>query len=212
MRTLPCPHCGLQVLELEGQFSKLDSFYIHNGFPPPETSGWWHARCLADSDAAAPWYEARLRSFRNVRRYAQVAEYADWIVLKEPNREKVLALGRSGTILDLSRGNRKLARPVDGGRIYPKVEEAFRLELDDPELVRSIQEQLLSADTSPLLAALSAMGIAEKLVHPEALERSVFRFDKALQLEWAECFVSARVEYGVFIPSVLEQHVGNFAR
>ena len=44
MRLSRCTHCALPVLELEGQFSKLDSLFIDNGHPPPETAGWWHAR------------------------------------------------------------------------------------------------------------------------------------------------------------------------
>ena len=212
MRTLPCPHCGLQVLELEGQFSVLDSLYINDGLPPPETSGWWHARCLAESDVALLWYDARLRNFRDVRRYQPVAEYARWTILREPNRGKVLAFGRSGEILSLSRGHRKQARTVDGGRIYPKTEEMFPLELDDVDLVQAIQQCLVSAGSYPLLDVLSGIGIADKLVHPEALEGSVFRFDRGLQHDWDRRSVSALVEYGVFVPAELEAHVGEFVR
>jgi hypothetical protein len=212
MKTLPCPSCGLQVLELEGQFSILDSLYINDGSPPPETSGWWHARCLAESDVAPLWYEARLRNFRDVRRYQPVAEYARWTVLREPNRGKLLAFGRGGEILSLSRGHRKQARAVDGGRIYPKTEEMFHLEFDDLDLAQTIQERLVNAGSYPLLDVLNAIGISDKLVHPEALERGVFRFDKGLQRDWDKRSVSAGAEYGVFVPAELEAYVGEFVR
>jgi len=102
-----CPHCKLPVLELEGQFSKLDSLYIHNGNPPAATAGWWHAGCLAGSDAAAPWYEARLRNFRDVRRYQEVAATPQWTVLHvnkvtKPENEKLV--GRSLTDIAAERG------------------------------------------------------------------------------------------------------------
>lgn len=212
MRTLPCPSCGLRVLELEGQFSLLDSFYINNGSPPAATVGWWHARCLAESDAAPLWYEARLRNFRDVRRYQTIAEYDQWTVLREPNRAAVFALGRGGQIISLSRGQRKRARATGGGYIYPKIEEMFHFELEDVDLVHAIQEQLLNSGSYPLLEVLNAMEVSDKLVHIEALEHGVFRFDKRLQRDWDARYVSAGVEYGVFVPLELEHHVGDFVR
>jgi hypothetical protein len=212
MKLPRCPSCGLPVVELEGQFAKLDSLYIHDGFPAPETSGWWHAACLAVSKVGPAWYEARLRNFCDVRRYQSVAEYPHWTVVREPNRGKLLALGRQGELLNLSRGSRKSARAVEGGRVYPKLEETFHLELDDTDLVRTIQEGLLSTGRYPLVAVLKAMGIADRTVHPEAIEQGVFLFDKELQHDWDKRFVSARAEYGVFMPAELEDHVGEFVR
>jgi len=212
MKLPPCPHCGLLALELEGQFAKLDSLYIHNGSPPPETSGWWHASCLAASDVGAVWYEARLRNFCTVRHYQSVAEYPHWTVLREPNRGKLLALGRSGELLNLSRGSRKSARAAEGGWLYPKIEEMFHLELDDMDLVQAIQAGLLTTGGYPLLAVLKGMGIADRMVHPEALEQGAFRLDKELQHDWDKRFVSARAEYSVFVPVELAVHVGEFIR
>jgi hypothetical protein len=212
MQTLPCPSCGLRVLELEGQFSLLNSFYINNDSPPAETAGWWHARCLAESDVATLWYEARLRNFRDVRRYQTVAEYAQWTVMQEPNRKKLLALGRRGQVLSLSRGRRKRVRVTDGGCIYSKTEEMFHFELGDVDLVHSIQEQLLSYGRYPLLDVLNAVGIADKLIHHEALEHGAFLFDKQLYQDWNIRSTSAGVEYGVFVPAELEHHVGDFVR
>jgi hypothetical protein len=59
---------------------------------------------------------------------------------------------------------------------------------------------------------LDALGISGKLVHPEALERSVIQFNKNLQHSWDKRSVSASVEYGVFVPVELEAHVGEFVR
>jgi hypothetical protein len=206
-----CRHCTLPVLELEGQFSALDSLFIQNGHPPPATAGWWHASCLAGSDAAAPWYEARLRNFRDVRRYQEVATTPQWTVLREPNRGKLLAFGRSGDLLSLSRG-RKGARATAGGAIYPVHDEVFHLELDDAGLVQRIKDGLASAGTFPVPALLEGMAIADRVVHPEALEHGVLRFDGGLQAHWGLRFVSAQAEYGVFVPSELEPHVGEFIR
>lgn len=212
MKLAPCKRCGEPVLELEGQFSKLDSLYIKNDFPPPETAGWWHASCLAESEVAPAWYEVRLRNFRDVRRYQLVADYPQWTVLRDPNRGKVLAIGRNGEVVSLSRGNRKTGRAVEGGHVYPKVDEEYHLELEDSDLVQTIQEGLLDTGTFPLSAVLSAMGIANRTVHPEAIENSAFHLDRTLQHNWDKNFVSACLQYGVFIPVELDAHISEFVR
>jgi hypothetical protein len=212
MKLQPCLSCNLPVVELEGQFSVLDSFYIHDDVPSPETSGWWHASCLAGAASAPVWYEARLRNYRDVRRYLSVAELSDWTILREPNRGKLLAFGRNGQILDLSRGKRKSAQTVEGGHIYQKIEEAFHLELDDMDLVLAIQEGLLRTKSYPLLEVLKGIGVADRMVHQEAVEKGVLRLDEALKRDWDRRSVSARAEYGVFVPLELDVYVGEFVR
>ena len=212
MKLAACKRCGEPVLELEGQFSKLDSLYIKGEFPPPETAGWWHASCLAESEVALAWYEVRLRNFRDIRRYQLVGDYPHWTVLRDPNRGKILAFGRKGELVSLSRGNRRMARAVEGGHIHPKVEEEYHLELENSDLVQTIQNGLLDTGSFPLAAVLSAMGIANRIVHPEAIANSAFHLDSALQRNWDKHFVSARLEYGVFIPTELDAHVGEFVR
>ena len=49
MRLPTCVGCGSVVLELEGQFAKLDSFFLEDGGPPPESAGYWHISCLQGS-------------------------------------------------------------------------------------------------------------------------------------------------------------------
>jgi hypothetical protein len=212
MKLPRCVHCKLAILELEGQFSKLDSLYIQNGQPPPHTAGWWHARCLGASDVGPLWFEARLRNFRDVRHYEEVARYPHWTVLRDPNRSKVLAFGRHGELLNLSRGRRNEARTASGGWIFPKLDEVFHLELDDDELAQRIKDALVATGSFPLAAILEAMGVASRTVHPAALERGVLRFDKGLQAHWVRGFVSASAEYGVYVPIELEPHVGVFIR
>jgi hypothetical protein len=211
MKLPRCVHCKLAVLELEGQFSKLDSLFIQHGQPPPYTAGWWHARCLAASDVGSAWFDARMRNFRDVRHYQEVASYPHWTVLRDPNRSKVLAFGRHGELLSLSRGRRNEARTASGGWIFPTVDEVFHLELDD-DVAQRVQDDLTSSGTFPVAALLAALGIGDRMVHPDALDRAVLRFDKGLQGHWGRGRVSASVEYGVYVPTELEPHVGGFIR
>jgi hypothetical protein len=45
-----CVACERPVLELDGQFDKLDSYLIERGAPPEDSAGWWHAACLRASN------------------------------------------------------------------------------------------------------------------------------------------------------------------
>lgn len=207
-----CVACDLPVLELEGQFTKLDSFFIQNGSPPPDTAGWWHVRCLAGSDAGPAWYAARLRNYRDVRRFVPIAELAKWTVLSSPQHNKVLALAHHGELIELSSRRRKHGRAVDSGLIFPHVEEEFHLELEDASIIQAIKDGFIISGTYPLSAVLAALGIADRTVHPEVLERGALRFVRSLQEYWRPHAVSARVEYGVFIPAELEPYVGEVGR
>lgn len=207
-----CVACRLPVLEIDGQFSKLDSLFIQNGSPPPATAGWWHARCLAESDAGPAWYAARLRNYRDVRRFEVVAELAGFTVLRDPRRGKTLALARHGELIDLALGGRSQARAAEGGLIFPRSEDEFHLELEDASIVQAIKDALVTSGSYPLSAVLAALGIADRVVHPEALERGAFELVRGLQHHWSEHAVSARVRYGVFIPGELEPHIGERVR
>jgi hypothetical protein len=168
-------------------------------------------RCLADSDAGPAWYAARLRNYRDIRRFESIAELAGWTVLRNPQHNKVLALAHHGELIELSTYRRKQGRAVGGGLIFPHVDEEFHLELEDASIIQTIKDGFVASGTYPLPAVLTALGIADRVVHPEALERGMFRFVRSLQGYWGAHAVSARVEYGVCIPAELEPYVGALA-
>lgn len=109
MRLPTCVACAQPVLELDGQFDKLDSYLIECGSPPEGSDGWWHVACLRASDLGATWHDARIRNLVDVRRCERVAESARWTVLRD-RRRKTLAVGRTGELVELSIG-RKGLRP-----------------------------------------------------------------------------------------------------
>jgi hypothetical protein len=207
MRLASCVHCELPVLELRGQVAVLDSYYISDGEPPPTSAGWWHARCLADSEVAAAWYEARLRNHRDVRGLRPLGQLDHWTVVRHPRTGEVLAFGRRGELLSLPLG-RKGARRVDGGAVYPVVDGEYHLELGDAGLVETIQDGLTSNGTFPLTVLIDRLGVGDKVAHSEALERGVLRFDRKLRRDWTRWSVSMSVEYGLFVPAELEPFLG----
>ena len=106
--------------------------------------------------------------------------------------------------LDFSAGR---LRTVRGGSIYRVQENEYHLELAETAIVQAVQDALSSAKTFPVLALFEALGISDRISHPEALEGSLLHFSKALRGDWNSTSVSARWEYGVFIPAELEPYV-----
>lgn len=214
MKLPRCVACQRPVLEIDGQFTKLDSLYIQPGpdAPPRGSAGWWHLSCFAESPAGPAWYQTRLRNYRDVRRFETVVELASWTVLLGPNRSDVIALGHHGELLGLSLGGHPQARAVPGGRIFPRVDEPFHFDIDDPALIKAIKDGFIAHGSYPLPDVFAALGIADRVVHPEAIEHGRFRFARDLQEFWTPSSVSASVEYGVFIPDELVPYVGEYVR
>lgn len=212
MKLSACVACELPVLELEGQFELLDSLFVSGGEPPELSAGEWHLSCLRTSAVGPSWQDARVRNFRDTRGFVPIAERNGWQVLRDPRRGKVLAFGTTGEMLNLSLGGRKNARTAPDGLVFPISNPDFHLELDDRELVRELQETLVSKGAAPLELVLEKLHIADRMVDRIALERAAFRFDEDLQGFWGPRRVSARVEYGVFVPDVLQDLVGERVR
>lgn len=205
--TLPaCICCHEPVLEVEGQFEKLDSFYLGEDGPPRDSVGYWHTKCLRSSVYGLAWHDARLKNFVQVRSYKLVGTTAEWSVMHHPRSNETLALSRKGELLSLkfSAGRQ---RTVQGGSIYRVQENEYHLELAETSIVQAVQDALSSAKTFPVLALFEALGLSDRISRPEALEGSLLHFSKALRADWSPTSVSARWEYGVFLPDELERYV-----
>lgn len=206
MKQPTCVHCGSVVLEMEGQFEKLDSFYLTDGGPPPTSAGAWHSRCLHESPYGLAWYEARLRNFVDVRRYKLLATTEQWSVAQHPRATSTIALSRSGDLLSLNKPSGKLSA-VEAGGVYRVIEDDFHLSLDNPGAILAVQADLSLRGESCLLSLLEAMGLNERISHPECLKGAKLIFNPSLQRYWSESNVSACWDYGVFIPAQLEPYV-----
>jgi len=205
MKLPTCAGCGRPVLELAGQFEKLDSYYLEAGGPPAESAGWWHASCLADSSHGGAWYAARLHNHVAIRGFEGVARTRSWTVVRNPRDQKVLALGRTGELLGLGFGAGR-PRPVSGGRVH-RVAEEYCLEVDEPDVVAAVQEAAGATTRFPLSTLVEALGISDRILHPEALEGGLFRCQRWPRGEPQTRIVVRRVEYGVFVPAELEPYV-----
>lgn len=206
MKAPACVRCKAIVLEMEGQFEKLDSFYLGEGGPPPESAGYWHSSCLHESGRGLAWYEARLKNFVEVRRYKLLATVSPWSVVQGARSKGALALSQAGDLISLYKPSGKIGA-VEGGTIYRVEEDEFHLALEETDVIRAVQEALSSKGTFPVMSLLAALKVSDRTSHPQSLADSVLTFDGSLQRCWTASNVSARWSYGVFIPAQLEAYV-----
>jgi uncharacterized protein (TIGR02996 family) len=195
------------VLELEGQFDKLDSYFLGDDGPPEDSAGWWHLSCLRASDVGRAWQAARLRNYRDVRKFEIVAELPGWVVMRDPRGRESIAIGVSGELVELPMASKSFVREVDGGLVFRRVETTFHLELGDEAVVLAMQLTLEQTSVYPVSAVLAALGISDRVADAVALGGATLRFDKGLRSFWGRHGVSAQIEYGVFVPQVLEPFV-----
>lgn len=211
MRFASCVGCDAPVLELEEQFEKLDLFYILDEIPPADSAGWWHSSCLSNSEVGQLWCNARLQNFRDVRRYQEIAAISSWTILQDPNRGKRIAFGQHAELLGLSLGGKKHARAVEGGYVFPVVEDEFHLEWD-ADVVEGLKRELEGEGRVSLVRFLEELHVADWIVNAVALERAAFSFVPKLEKQWRRGVLVARLDYGLFVPEVLFEYVGELIR
>lgn len=206
MRNDLCTFCNLPVLEVKGQFQKLDSYYLDESDLLDGSAGYWHTSCLKGSPYGAGWHDLRLKNFTTVRGYQLVANVGEWSVIQHPRTKDPLAISTSGDFLSLVFPAGRIRR-VAQGSVHRVEEPEYNLHLEEAPIIQAVKDALSSVGTFPVLALFEALGIADRALHPEALEGSLIHFSRSQTRNWAEHSVAARWEYGVFIPEALEQYV-----
>lgn len=202
MNLEPCFLCSKPVLELAGQFDKLDSYELD----PNDTAvaqgafGWCHGLCLVRSSWGPLWFERRRARYLGPVGYRQIAGSEGLVALQNPRTNEKIVLRRDGLMFAFDARALAKKTPCEGGVLLPTVEE-MNLELDDPELVKTIRAQLLEQKTFPLSRLVDALGIGDRMLFPGALEQGVLCFDKSLKRLWVGNWVSARAVHARFIPN-----------
>jgi hypothetical protein len=184
-----CKGCSKPVLEIKGQFESFDSYFLDDDGPLMESVGEWHSTCFSANPNGPGWRDVQLKNFIEVRGHRLIASTERWSVIESPRT------------LD------RFALSSQGGSVYRHEDREYNLELEDLDVIRVVQDSLLSVKTFPILSLVEALGITDRLHHPEALEGGLLHYERAFQREWSDDFVVARWEYGVFIPSELEAYV-----
>lgn len=201
MNLEPCFLCSLPVMELEGQFDKMDSYYL---LPEDDAYvqgayGWCHALCLAQSSWGAFWFTRRRKHFTENMGYEQKASTGEHCVLRRPRDGTLLILRHDGLMFDIAPHALSKAKSTEGGVLLP-VEHEMNLELDTAATVQKIRDDLMKHKRYSLWALIDEVGIRERMLFPRALEGGELRLDKRLRREWFGNWLSAKVVYERFIP------------
>lgn len=121
MRPVSCRGCELPVLELRGQVAVLDSYYISGGQPPETTAGRVACAMPLRVSGRRRMVRGPAAQPRDVRGLRPLAELERGTVVRHPRTGEALAFGRGGELLSMPL-ERKGARSVDGGAVYPVFE------------------------------------------------------------------------------------------
>jgi hypothetical protein len=187
MKHADCKACSLPVLELEGQFEVFDAAY-------------WHTSCLVASPQGPIASATRLQDFVETRNYVIERELPNWTVVVHARGDKV-AFGKTGEMLSLSRlGSKKKSRKAEGGRVFPKIDEGYNLDLKEPGPIDAVRAGFASEGAFPLVELFELIGIGERIHHREAIERAII---SSIRETASRHFITMKIEYGVFVPDEL---------
>ena len=187
VRHADCTGCGLPVLELEGQYEVLDGTR-------------WHTVCLIASPRGPLAAEQWLRNYLDERHYTIERELPNWTVVTHARGDKV-GFSKSGESLSLSSlGSKKKSRKGDGGRVFPKIDEGYNLDLKDSGPIDAVRAGFASEGAFPLLTLYELLGCIDKVHHPDSLDRAVI---SSIRETTTRHFITMRVEYGLFVPDEL---------
>lgn len=149
--------------------------------------------------------ECGSRPSSGVRGYEVVAELESGVVLYSW-REDRLVVSPDGVVLDLTFDG-GVQRRVPGGVICRVRPRECNLQFDDEAVVARLQEQLRTQKKVPLMQIFELLGTADCVLHPEALTDSYFVWHRALARLWEKQWVTANLDYGVFVPEELEPYI-----
>jgi hypothetical protein len=196
-----CFICNLPVLELNGQFEKLDTYLLNEDDAAYQQNafGWCHTSCLSKSNWGQFWTERRVWHLTKVKGFSQVYSGTCLSVMQNPRTDERIALRSDGVSFNIKPSLLGHRKDYSGGILLPVFEE-INLELDEPTLIHDIRDALVRVKYFPLQQLIEALKLNDYLLYPQAVIDGSLRFDKALKREWVDNWVSANVSYSQFIP------------
>lgn len=201
-----CFVCKLPVLELEGQFEKLDSYLLDgtsDELYENEAFGWCHSKCLSTSTWGWSWSKRLINYATNVLGYKSVVEDDNMLTgLINLHTQDMMVLRKDGVNFFVSPSELAKKRSHPGGFLLPVTEE-MNLEFDDIELAKEIRDTLVKEKSYPLVNIVRSLRLSDRLLFPEAIQDGKLRFDTSLQREWRGAWVSAIADYQKFFPHEL---------
>ena len=201
-----CFICKHPVLELVGQFEKLDTYLLEEDDLAYQQGafGWCHISCLSKSRWGAFWAQRRIWHLTSIMGFSKLHNDVALTLLCNPSMDERLVLRADGVSFTIKLSMLEYKKNCPDGIVLPIFEE-INLELDEPELIRNICDTLVRTKYFPLQKLIQALELNDYLLYPQALVDGLLHFNKALKREWVGNWVSADVSYSQFIPKeVLE--------
>jgi hypothetical protein len=196
-----CAFCSRLVLELEGQFEVLQGYLLEPGSPPDIPDGACHLACLLKSTWGPFWGERRARHLEQIVRRELVAQRDGRRVYRDPRNRNWVAVAATGEMMVWPFGSERKARRVSTGRLI-SVEQEYNLELPPEmrELVAEVQAELTRTKSYPLWRLIEQLGLADVMVHPEALADGKLVYDRSLRGDWSATWLAVRMRYAHLVP------------
>ena len=197
----PCVLCGLPVLELEGQYEALDSYYASEPDAALTIAGAVHTPCLVGSAHGLTWRRWRIDHFKTVRGYTLTAAENGWTTLVDRRRRSLMAFSDTGASIAVTHSGQGAVR-CPGGATLPCDEESH-IGLEDTAFVSSIQADLTTDKRTPLSRLIDRLAIRSKLQWPAVLDDGAIVHSEDLIDHWTKNSFSARLRYRKYLPAPL---------
>ncbi|MEO1373922.1 MAG: hypothetical protein AAFW70_06310 [Cyanobacteria bacterium J06635_10] len=200
-----CFICKRPILELEGQFDKLDTFLLEETDAAYQEAafGWCHTRCLSTSKWGEFWSERRIWHMTEVMGFKKIDNIDNLTAIRNPNTGTVTVIQNNGVTFHLKSSYTLDYKKKSPGGILLPISEEMNLELDNSTLVQEIKDTLVKTKSFPLIELVKSLELEDYLLYPEAIADGAIQFDKALKREWIGNWISALAVYDQFVPQAV---------
>ena len=161
-----CIFCKGPVLEIRGQFEKLDTYFLkkEDELFQHKIYGSCHSSCMQESKWGAAWYKKRLEYARNMG-FRVVTIAGNYCVLDRGQAWELYYT--DGTKASLGKDELHQASGI------LQIKQLYNVELDDAQLVTSIRATLEEEGSYPLWKLIEHLKIEDRILQPEQLQNAI---------------------------------------
>lgn len=206
-----CFICNFAVLELKGQFEKLDPYVLneHELAFKKNAFGWCHSKCLCKSTWGAFWAEQQVWHKVHVMGFEEIVRTRHFSIIRNPRDSTIAIIRSDGVTFNIDASALLLIKKVKNEDIMLPVSEEINIEFDNSAIVNEIKHCLIRNLPYPLQFVVDIFDINEKLIFPKAIDEGYLQFDKKLKQYWIGNWISAKAVYHQFIPKTVVELINS---
>jgi hypothetical protein len=161
-----CIFCKGPVLEIRGQFEKLDTYFLtkEDELFLHKIYGSCHSSCMQESKWGGAWYKKRLEYARNMG-FRVVAMGGNYCLLDRGQAWEVYYA--DGTKASLGKEELHQASGI------MQMKQQYNLELDDTLIVVAIRATLEAEGSYTLWKLIEHLKIEDRMLRPEQLQNAI---------------------------------------